>query len=349
MKKYGKPADGILDYQEYLISEIDEHIKNEQKYEMRYKDLKKRKTCIVCNEKIESIDFTRNSISFSFCCCCGHLNGHHVLEESLADDIYTVQSDTEIKYDKYYIQEKNKFDAAVHDIYEPKAKFLADSLNEINAKSAFKKIKILDFGTGSGHMVKALQNVGFLNVAGIDPMSSTIEFGKKVMGIENLSRIQTSHSIDYLQATDAQIVSMICTLPHVTDPNAVLNAMQQNSKIEYTYQKLPMFSLGAILDISHPEINSRVISGTHTHLYTEESLKFIENKFQLERVSEWRFGADILDIYRNLQVSLNKKEVSLSFSQKFAEAFIPLIDALQLTLDKHNFASEIHILWKFKR
>jgi 2-polyprenyl-3-methyl-5-hydroxy-6-metoxy-1,4-benzoquinol methylase len=348
-RKFGKCSDGMLDYQDYLVNNIDDHINNERKYENRYRESKNRANCIVCNTKIPNSDFVRNSIRFSFCTNCGHLNGHNILQDSLANEIYTDQSESEIKYDKYYIQEKTEFDSAVKNIYEPKAEFLADSLKEFLGITNFKRMKILDFGTGSGHMVKALGNVGFIDVSGIDPMSSTIEFGEKVMEIKNLKRVPAKDSLDYLQSTDAQIVCMICTLPHVADPHAVLLAMKKNPKIKYTYQKLPMFSLGAIFDIAHPEINSRVISGTHTHIYTEESLKFMENEFQLERVSEWRFGADILDLYRNLQVSLMRNKASANLSVKFAETFIPIIDSLQLLVDKHNFASEIHVLWKFKK
>lgn len=348
-KRYGKSSDGILDYQDYLINNIADHIKNEQKYENSYSNSKKLEKCLVCQCELSSSDFVRNFISFSFCTNCGHINGHNILEETLANEIYTNQSDSEIKYDKYYIQEKTKFNDAVHNIYEPKAEFLADSLTEIYGKSNTFQMKVLDFGTGSGHMVKALSNVGFIDVKGIDPMNSTIQFGKDVMAVNNLERVPATNSIEYLLSTDAEIVSMICTLPHVADPNAVLQAMKNNPKIKYTYQKLPMFSLGSIFDIAHPDVNSRVISGTHTHIYTEESLKFIESIFDLERVSEWRFGADILDLYRNLQISLNRNKTSSNLSHKFADTFIPLIDSLQLLIDKHNFASEIHLLWKFKR
>jgi len=348
-KKYGKSSDGMLTYQEYLISEIEDHINNERKYETLYRNSKNRENCIVCNDNLPRPDFVRNSISFSFCINCGHVNGHNILEDSLANGVYTDQLDSGIKYDKYYLQEKNDFEAAVHNVYEPKAKFLADSLKNYLDNRNFEKMKILDFGTGSGHMVKALENIGFLDIVGIDPMSSTINFGKEILGIRNLIRVPVNNSIDYLRNTDSQIISMICTLPHVADPDAILLAMKENPKIEFTYQKLPMFSLGSIFDIAHPEINSRVISGTHTHIYTDDSLEFIEKKYQLERVSEWRFGADILDLYRNLQVSLKQRKFSDKVLRKLAENFIPIIDSLQLLIDKNHFASEIHVLWKFKK
>jgi hypothetical protein len=191
--------------------------------------------------------------------------------------------------------------------------------------------------------------VGFLDVHGIDPMKSTIDFGKNLMHIKNLTRIPASESVNYLLETHAQVISMICTLPHVSDPNSVLSAMKQNNQILFTYQKLPKFSLGSMFDILHPEVNSRVISGAHTNIYTERSLKYIENKYQLERVAEWRFGADIIDLYRNLEIMIQRKKFSKKLSLMLADSFLPLIDKLQITLDQDNFASETHILWRFKR
>jgi SAM-dependent methyltransferase len=338
-----------LTYQKYLINSIDEHINNETKYEKLYGQSEERLNCIVCNEKISSEDFTRNSIKFSFCNRCGHINGHNILDDSLEAETYTDQSLEGIKYDKYYIQEKEEFEKTIKNIYEPKAQFLFDSLKNFYEHGDFQELRILDFGTGSGHMVRALENIGFRNTYGIDPMKSTIDFGKELMQIQNLARIKASESVKYLLNTKDEIISMICTLPHVAKPNAILNAMNKNPNIKFTYQKLPMFSLGSMFDISHPEINSRVISGTHTHIYTEESLNYIEKKYQLERISEWRFGSDIMDLYRNIEVAIERKKFSSKLSQKFALSLLPLIDQLQIVLDEHNFASEIHVLWKFNR
>jgi hypothetical protein len=198
-------------------------------------------------------------------------------------------------------------------------------------------------------MVKALRDVGFTTVEGIDPMKTTIEFGKTTMGIAGLNRVQIQDSLIHLSQTSAQLVTMICTLPHVTDQDATLSTMLNNNNIKYTFQKLPMFSLGSMLDVISPKTNSRVLSGAHTHLYTEKSLSYIENKYSLKRIAEWRFGADILDLYRHIQISLHQLNFSETFKSEFTSKFTPLIDDLQRTIDSNNFASEIHVLWELPR
>ena len=349
LKKVGKSSDGILEYQKYLISEIESHISEEMLFEMRYLNSTARNICIICETEIGSADFTRNKIQFSFCMKCGHLNGHNQLTKQLMFSTYDgLDSDT-IPYDKLYLQDFETFSKAVEKIYAPKSKFLLEALsNEMPASNA-KMLKILDFGTGSGHLVAALDAAGFVDVAGIDPMSTTIEHGQTKLGIKGLSKVSIEQSVEHLKETRAKVVTMICTLPHVSNHNEILTSMVENTNILYTFQKLPMYSFGALLDIFNPTVNSRVLSGAHTHLYTNSSLKFLEENFGMTRVAEWRFGADILDLYRNIKVNTLKHNFSSNFSMQFDRAFISVIDKLQYILDESDFSSEIHVLWKFQR
>ena len=348
-KKTGKSSKEILSYQKYLITDINGHIASEKKFEKAYLQSPKRKDCILCQNNLFSEDFIRNEIGYSFCGNCGHLNGHNQLSEKLMDQTYSEQSIDGIQYDKHYIQEINEFNATVQNIYQPKANFLMNALLNDNSSTYVNDLSILDFGTGSGHMVKALEKVGFNKIHGIDPMETTIKFGREILSINNLERVPVSKSTEYLAQSKSDIVSMICTLPHVANHNEILETMKNNSSIRYTFQKLPFFSLSALLDVIYPEINSRVLSGTHTHIYTEKSLEYIEKKYGMVRVGEWRFGADVLDLYRNLQIGISKKNFSNKLSAEVDHNFLPLIDELQLVLDKYNYSSEIHVLWKFIR
>jgi SAM-dependent methyltransferase len=345
-KKIGKSADFILEYQPHLLDGIDSHIADQENFESSYRESPVRPTCVVCEAALGDADFLRNSIQYIFCRICGHLNGNHQVSEDLADLTYDSQTEQSMKYDKLYIMPKEKFLNTVAKIYLPKAEFLQSSLVEIEN---LLDLRILDFGTGSGHMVKALGDLGFNNVIGIDPMKTTIEYGKKVIGIEGLSRIRIQDSLDFLRHTNAELITMLCTLPHVTNHHEILSAMVTNPNIRYTFQKLPMFSLGSMLDVTSPTTNSRVLAGAHNHVYTDSSLEFIEKRYGLKRISEWRFGSDIVDLYRNILIKLNRIEGSENAKTKFSEKFLPMIDDLQRVVDSNNFASEIHILWEVPR
>jgi hypothetical protein len=67
-----------------------------------------------------------------------------------------------------------------------------------------------------------------------------------------------------------------------------------------------------------------------------------------ESAYEWRFGSDINDLYRFITVTLEKNG-NEGFAALFSERFTPLMDELQLTLDKSSFSSELHFILKRKQ
>ena len=94
------------------------------------------------------------------------------------------------------------------------------------------------------------------------------------------------------------------------------------------------------------EVFHRQLHGGHTHLYTENSLKYLAEEFGYKIVSEWWFGTDIVDLYRNLFVNLENKNTSNKLKQHYQEMMQNLIDAMQLELDKKKYSSEVHVLLK---
>ena len=97
-----------------------------------------------------------------------------------------------------------------------------------------------------------------------------------------------------------------------------------------------------------PDIFHRHLSGAHTHLYTDKSLNYLADEFGLRIIGEWWFGSDIVDLFRHLKVTMSKSNTSEKTSNMFSENFIPLIDSLQLELDKKRSSSEVHILFQKK-
>ena len=57
-----------------------------------------------------------------------------------------------------------------------------------------------------------------------------------------------------------------------------------------------MFSLSVFLEILSPEVFHRVLHGGHTHLYTEESIDFLEKNSTLEKLANG-YLVQILLIY----------------------------------------------------
>ena len=93
-------------------------------------------------------------------------------------------------------------------------------------------------------------------------------------------------------------------------------------------------------------VMNRHLSGAHTHLYTEDSLKYMAKEFNLSIVASWWFGTDMVDLFRSVTVCLNKDKDTHKMKQKWTELFSPVIDELQLKLDEKHMSSEVHMIFK---
>jgi len=84
------------------------------------------------------------------------------------------------------------------------------------------------------------------------------------------------------------------------------------------------------------DVFHRQLHGRHTHLYTEESLKYLSTEFELETVSEWWFSTDIFDLYRSLLINLEAKNVSDNLKSSYKKIMSSFIDFMQLEIDKKH-------------
>ncbi len=105
-----------------------------------------------------------------------------------------------------------------------------------------------------------------------------------------------------------------------------------------------MFSFSVILESIFPEVFPRQLSGGHTHLFTDESIKKMNSIIGVESLAEWRFGTDIMDLYRSIITMLNKNKASNKVINIMKSEFANTIDKLQTAIDERHFCSEIHCL-----
>ena len=71
------------------------------------------------------------------------------------------------------------------------------------------------------------------------------------------------------------------------------------------------------------------------------------DRMGFEADKSWKFGSDIMDLYRMLSVCLDQNGNG-ALKDYFAPKFKDMIDDLQLVVDKHEFASEVHMLARRK-
>ena len=143
------------------------------------------------------------------------------------------------------------------------------------------------------------------------------------------------------------MLSGIGVFEHIINLDEILSAIRGNSNIEYVYLSVPCFSMSCVFEAANQHCYNRHAGGTHTHLFSDKSLEFMAEKMGFSVGRTWKFGSDMMDMYRMLCVSLDQNGNS-ALKEYFAPKFLNMIDDLQLVVDKNEFASEVHAILRRK-
>lgn len=343
MKQYGKPSTALILQKTSFFEENELHIKKQRQISEIYIKQPKRKTCKNCNKPLSDVnDFEKDGIGYKICDTCTHLNGAYEDTDKYCSLIYG--NDEKVYAANYKVDDVEAFNYRVSSIYHPKAEFLYTSLLSHNVNP--NHLSYLDFGSGTGYFVSALKKIGIKNVTGTEVSESQVRLGNKMIGEELLFKHELIDTLNVISETKTDVISMIGVLEHLQESRSVLKCISENTNIKYLMISVPLFSLSVYLEILSPNIFHRHLHGGHTHLYTEQSINYLCNEFKMEKVSEWWFGADMVDLYRSIYVKLEGIEASDKLKKNFGEMMKDIIDPIQLELDKKNRSSEVHLLFK---
>jgi SAM-dependent methyltransferase len=294
-----------------------------------------RTQCKICNQKLSGVqDFTSHGIQYVFCSACGHLNGMHADTESFARDLYIEAWGA--NYARDYLDPN--FVARADQIYAPKLEFLRSSLPAVT------QIRLLDVGCGSGYLVYAALRNG-IQCTGLDVNRTMVDFGNdQIAHLLNARPLAFYGESDFLESmvhTDANVVSAIGVIEHLREPAAFFDAFRR-SKARYLFYSVPMFSFSVLVEAVFQRVFPRQLSGGHTHLFTEKSIAWMHVEQKLNALAEWRFGTDVMDLFRSMRVELEKCGASQKVLSLLDEEIGGDVDALQEVLDARHFCSEIH-------
>jgi SAM-dependent methyltransferase len=338
IKKYSKSSAFYLTTKRDFFSSNQQLLAKAIAQNRFYSEQRLRVSCKLCGAKLaDEIDLLSHKIEYKLCDSCGHLNGTHEDTQEFVKRMYV--SDSGADYSKNYIDDN--YHKRAGDIYIPKAEFL---LEHLEAQTN----RLLDVGCGSGYFVYACQSKG-LESTGIDVGKAMIDFGNyqiaNHLNIRPLVHTSETAMFDHVSKTQATIVSAIGVIEHLREPNKLFDAFNSSSA-RYLYYSVPMLSTSVVLENIFNDIFPRQLSGGHTHLFTESSISKMNAICKIEPIAEWRFGTDIMDLYRSLLLSLKAKGASAKLMAVFENGFGPTIDNLQAVLDRNDFCSEIHCVTK---
>ncbi|MCR5590408.1 MAG: class I SAM-dependent methyltransferase [Lachnospiraceae bacterium] len=298
----------------------------------------KRTTCKICGAKLGAPLYHSHRIGYIECPMCGHLNSECEDTDAFASAVY-VEDD----YSKNYsAADKESYIRRRDMIYAPKAEYLRDCLKHDGLSS--EDVKILDIGAGCGYFVSAARQLG-MTATGIDVSDSEVEYGNSMTDEPYLTHVGLTDSIDYIRNTDANVLTAIGVLEHLVHLDENIDAIKENGSIRYVFASVPMFSFSSCFEVAFANGYNRHTGGTHTHLFTDDSVQKMAERMGFEIAYEWRFGSDINDLYRFLMVSMQKNN-NADFSRFFSDRFVPLMDELQQVVDRSDFSSELHFILK---
>jgi hypothetical protein len=344
MQRFGKPSEGILGVRQSFFTENEESLAVNREQAASYTAQPRRERCKLCDGPLGGeADFVKHEIPYAVCRRCNHLNGLHQDTVAFCEAVYL-----DTRYDHYYNSEdRAAYQYRVDAVYAPKVRFLADGLREAGEDPA--RLAYADVGSGSGYFVAALAQAGFDRCRGFEASPSQTAFANRMVAGERCRSIRVADTTAVVGAAEADVVSLIGVLEHLPDPRGVLTALRDNTSVRYVFLCLPLFSLCVYLEMAFPHVFPRHLVCDHTHLFTEKSIEWMEREFGLERKSEWWFGSDMLDLFRQVHVTLAGTPQTSGMADSWTSLMRPLIDPLQLEIDRRRLPSEVHLLLKIAR
>tara|TARA_Y100000385_G_scaffold283289_1_gene339164 strand:+ start:1060 stop:2082 length:1023 start_codon:yes stop_codon:yes gene_type:complete len=340
MEKYGKSNKEMLSLKNDFFTNDKQLLKEQLEIGNTYLSQPLRKKCKNCNSTIKGYSFIKQNIKYKICETCSHLNGIYQDTLEFCESMYTDNEGKKFSINSYTTKDYSVFIERVNQVYNPKVEFLLNSLKEQGEN--INELSFTDFGCGMGHFLKSLKTFNINNIRGLEVSKVNVEMGNYILKENLIEEIDINDF--YHKLVNVEVLSMIGVLEHLERPHEFLTKLKNLKNLKYLFISVPTFSLSSFLELTSQKIFNRQLGSDHTHLYTDDSLKYIEQKFDLERVSEWWFGTDILDLYRHTILKIENEETKSVFNNYF----IDLIDNLQFEIDKQKKSSEVHILYKIK-
>ena len=349
MIKFGKKSKDIIEIKTNYIKDNNKIFEWQKKLYEIYKSQPKRKFCKNCEKKLYGKKIKKLKITYILCKCCSHLNGIYDDTFSLSKKFY--QTTEQKSYSKIYLeQEIVNYKKRLNNIYLPKAKFLIDSLISFSKSKnkIYNKINYLDIGCGAGYFVSALHKLKIKKIFGYDPSKSMIKYGNKINKFNKLSHLTIDRTIDIVKNTSFGecCVTMIGTLEHIYNSPEILTEIKKNKNIKFLYISVPCYSPSMFIELIFDNNFQRLIAPQHTHVFTNQSLRYMAKKYNFKIISEWWFGTDIVDLFRNFSIEMYKKNLENDELFLFNKMFAKIIDNMQFEIDKKKLSSEAHIIFK---
>lgn len=307
-----------------------------------YRSQPRRERCVVCSAALGPSIFTLFEVGYTICPDCGHFNGLHEDTAEFARALYEQQAAAAPLSETYGDGDAAAYARRLGSVYTPKAEFLRDALCEAGEDPA--ALTYADLGAGAGHFVAAMRQCGMHDSTGYETSADMVDYGNRAGGGTLLHHVAVDDIGRLASEVDADVLTMIFSLEHICGLSAFLMRVRENPRLKYFYFAVPVYGPSVFLEALFPDTTPRVLGNGHTHLFTDRSIDRLCALFGMRRLSEWWFGATAFDVLRYVSAGLSRRAETRNAVDEWSHLMIPLIDDLQLAIDRRKLASEVHML-----
>lgn len=334
--KYSKSASFYKSIKGDFLSENEAHLRQALRKNKFYTTQPKRVNCKLCGDRLPTeADFTKHLVSYVFCESCDHLNGLFDDTAEYAEYLYT--QDGGKNYAQFY--KDDKYQQRLDNIYMPKVEYLQSIVGCTD-------FTLYDFGCGLGHFVECANRLG-ISAKGGDVSERLVSAGNELSSlqsdIEPLELIHISDGSKKLENLKVDVLSSLAVIEHLHDLDEYISSVRA-ADFKYFYYSVPTYGFSVTIENIFERIFPRHLSAGHTHLFTEKSRVLLEKKLGVKSISEWRFGTDIQDLRRSIEINLQRKSVSQRYLRRVREELDFMQDELQSAIDRSHLCSQVHVV-----
>lgn len=342
IRKFSKPSGDISKEFDRLIDQ-DRRMLNGAapiKQMMREQDLK-RVTCTVCETSLDGADgFDHQKVPFVVCPKCSHVQSRILLGQAGEQAL-----DQHLSYSQIYpTLEAEAYFSRRDAVYKPKLDFLFEVLDQIGGYENLRRAgRWLEIGSGAGYLLSALEESGCQHVKGLDRDAKLLASNKHM-----LSRAQLEHSLadfyETVSVEDYDVLIAIFVLEHIEKLADVARSLKAKPKGSVFYFSVPHFGFATAFETTEPDHAGRNMDGlVHQQIFTEQSLTYFLNQAGYEKVGEWVFGQDMMDLVRFLTVRLKGQYPDVLLNNLMS-GLNQILDPVQEQIDRACLADARHVV-----
>lgn len=297
-----------------------------------------RDACLLCGAGLaDALVFLHRDIPFCQCRGCGHMQ-----TRKQPDEAYEKLALRELGYEGIYPElDPQSYKKRCERVYKPKADWIEDSLRERGI--ALTSLSCCDIGCGAGSFLYTLKEKGCDRLSGFDIDPHNLGIARKMVGPGEIEHHNGSLA-EAIVSRHADLFTSFFVFEHVARMADVIQAMKEKPAGTFFAFAVPVFGFITLFESIIKDHYPRNLDAMmHTQLYTDASICYLLDAAGYEKIGEWVFGQDSVDLHRYLAVHLAELYPPRLY-EEVMDKVSSLVDPLQGAVDRAHFSDARHVI-----